>query len=45
MRWMNMSVNTSNWQSILQYVQSHCNSNNGMHQAHRMVLSVTLYMI
>ncbi|XP_024638625.1 uncharacterized protein [Medicago truncatula] len=45
MRWMNMTVNTSNWHSILQYIQSHCNSNNGMHQAHIMVLSVTLYMI
>jgi len=32
MGWMNMSVDTSNWQSILQYVQSHCNINNGMHQ-------------
>jgi len=45
MRWMNMSVNTSNLQSILQYIQSHCNRNNDMHQTHRMMLRVTLYMI
>lgn len=41
----NMNANTSNWQDVMQYIESQCNKNNATHQLSRMTLSVTQYMI
>ena len=45
LQWSKVSINSSNWQLVIQCILRQYNGNNGMHQLSRMVVSVTQNLI